>query len=383
MHAKGTYGRARTRSPSALTALIPLLLLVTGLCTHAARASVDMAAGVSVELVARASSAAGGVQDFLVNDGTVLRTGDGLQLRLESQVDAYLYVIAYGSSNTAIVLFPFSAKPADALIRKGQTEFVPQPGVFLPLDGREGRETLLTIGSDAPIQNIPQLLARIEKHGDDVSAISAMLSAEFQLVRHVSFKHIAARPLVGVTASAARSSEAREAPAGSAGKPAPGGNADPASGVSLLPAPSSSWSVTSTQGFGAGAASAPAVSSPATASAGAAAPAKETPPAAADKPAAGAASAAAAPTKAPKGVSEARRKAREAAGIDAHQFNGILATLPEGAGADVPAAMQKPYKEQGVLAAEGSRIRALERAQLESGASWPAGESRSSENLQN
>ena len=44
--------------------------------------------------------------------------------------------------------------------------------------------------------------------------------------------------------------------------------------------------------------------------------------------------------------------------------------------------MQKPYKEQGVLAAEGSRIRALEDAELKSGGSWPDGGA-SGENIQN
>lgn len=373
MHAKGTFGRAGPRSPWALTTLIPPLLLVTGLAVGPARASVDMATGVSVDLVARAGSAAGGVRDFLVNDGTVLRTGDGLQLRLKSDVDAYVYIIAYGSSNTAVIVHPFSAKAADALLRKGQTEVIPRPGVFLPLDGREGRETLFTVASAEPIRNVAELLARIEKHGEDLSAISAMLNAEFPLARRLSFKHIGARPLVGVTAGAARASTE---PLDSAGAPASGEAADTAAGASLLPPASSSWSVTSTQSFGAGAASptaAPAVSSAPVSSSAAAAPV------AADKPAQPSA-ASAAGTDA--GVSESRRKAREAAGIDEHQFRGILATLPDAGNGVAPAAVQKTYKEQGVLEAEGSRIRALERAQLESGESWPAGGG-SSENIQN
>jgi Domain of unknown function (DUF4384) len=377
VHAEGTYGRAGTRSPWALTALIPVLLLVTGLAVGPARASVDMAAGVSVDLVARASSAAGGVQDFLVNDGTVLRTGDGLQLRLKSDVDAYVYVIAYGSSNTAVIVHPFSAKAADALLRKGQSEVIPRSGAFLPLDGREGRETLFTIASTEPIRNIAELLARIEKHGEDLSAISAMLSAEFPLARRLSFKHIGARPLLGVTAGAASASTES---VDTAAAPAPGVSADPAAGVSLLPPAGSSWSVTSTQSFDAASATAaPAASSAPAASPTPAKTSGDAAPVAVDKPAQPA-TASAAGTDA--GVSEARSKARAAAGIDEHQFRGILATLPDAGNAVAPAAVQKTYKEQGVLDAEGSRIRALERAQLESGQSWPAG-SGSGENIQN
>ena len=70
-------------------------------------------------------------------------------------------------------------------------------------------------------------------------------------------------------------------------------------------------------------------------------------------------------------VSSALREAREAAGMDEHQFRGILTTLPDSSRAAVPDAFRKPFEEQGVLSAEGSRIRALERAGLESDAGWP------------
>ena len=82
-------------------------------------------------------------------------------------------------------------------------------------------------------------------------------------------------------------------------------------------------------------------------------------------------------------VSSALREARAAAGIDGRQFRGILATLPGGSQAEVPESMLKPHEEQGVLGGGGSRMRALGRAQVRSGASWPDGDGDSQSKLQN
>ena len=374
VHAKGAFRRAGTRLPRAWPAPVPILLLIIGCSLQAAYAAVDMAAKVSVELVARAKSADGKIQDFPVRDGSVLRTGDGLQLRLESETEAYVYVIAYGSSNTAVLLRPFSGRSDDALMKKGQRVVFPKSGDFLPLDGREGRETLFTIGSDVPLTGIPELLARIESHGDNVTAISAMLGDEFPLSRRLSFKHIGARPLVGVDAATARASVSQDLPAAGGGQPA-------VAGESPEPAASAGWSLPSSGGFagdatGAAASAATAAATPGASTGSAASVAAEKP--RTDGPATTASAADAAGS-----VSPALRKARDAAGIDEQQFRGILANLPASGDANVPEGMRKPFKEEGVLGAEGSRIRALERAEAESGGGWPGSQDGSRENIQN
>ena len=82
-------------------------------------------------------------------------------------------------------------------------------------------------------------------------------------------------------------------------------------------------------------------------------------------------------------VSPALRRAREAAGIDERRFQGILTTLTGSGQADGPALIRKPYKEQGVLSAAGSRIRALGGTQLESDASWPSNDNGFQSSIQN
>jgi hypothetical protein len=360
-----------------LAALVPVLLMIIGCSLQTAHAAVDLAAKVSVELVAKASATDGGVHDFLVRDGSVLRSGDGLQLRLESETEAYVYVIAYGSSNTAVLLRPFSGRSDDALMKKGQREVFPKPGVFLPLDGREGRETLFTIGSDVPLTGIPELLARIESHGDNLSAISAMLGAEFPLSRRLSFKHIGARPLVGVNTTTARASASQDLPA-------PGAEQPSAASASQAPSASSGWSLPSSGGFAGGGSTASGAAAPAATAAVTPGASTGTAATTASEPAKASAPAKSASTaEEAGGASSALRKAREAAGIDEQQFRGILASLPASGDANVPEGIRKPFKEQGVLGAEGSRIRALERAEAESGTSWPGSQDGSNKNIQN
>jgi hypothetical protein len=124
------------------TLLITVLVVALSLPWAEAWAAVDVASKVDVQIVARPGSAAAGAREFRLRDGGVLRSGDGVQLRLESDSDAYVYVIAYGSSNTAMLLHPFSAEPKDALVQRGQRRVIPAAGDFLPLDGQEGQETL-------------------------------------------------------------------------------------------------------------------------------------------------------------------------------------------------------------------------------------------------
>lgn len=377
MYAKGTSTRDRACSLAWLLVFAAALVVGAGLPAGLARASVDLSSEVDVQIVVRPAAAFGAGEDFVLRDGNVLRSGDGVQLRLGSDADAYVYVIAYGSSNSALLLHPFSAKPKDAFIKQGQSQVIPGDGVFLPLDGREGRETLFSIVSDVPLMDIGELLPRIEAHGDDLTAITAMINAIYPRAQRLTFKHIGASPLVGVAASVPR---ALPAPDAATDKQVGAEASQTVGGGSLLPPAGSGWSVPSTQDFGSseGAAATTETAAAAPASAGAAATTQASPTATASaspRDDAVQSAAAGAPTSvsAPGTETSALREAREAAGIDEHQFQGILATLPGSGQAALPEAVRKPHEEQGVLSAEGSRIRALGgSASNSSGVGWPA-----------
>lgn len=355
LYATGTPGWAKPRLLSELVGFITALMLSSILLPAAVSAAIDAASKVSVQVLARPGSASGAAQDFVVRDGGVLRTGDGVQLRIASETQAYVYVIAYGSSNRAILLHPFSARPEDALIDPGSADIIPGSGVFLPLDAQEGREALFTIVSEAPLKNIADLLPRIEAHGDNLSAISAMLEASYPHVRRLTFRHIGARPLVGFTTpppragAEATASPATDAPTIGVAASQPGG------GGSLLPPVDSGWSVPSPRGLGSSdtTPSLPASAAHGTVSAAAAG-------TAALEPQSGLEAASSPP------ASPALRRAREAAGIDERQFRGILSALPDSGADSAPESLRRARHEQGVLSAEGSRIPVVDTVRLRS-----------------
>jgi hypothetical protein len=194
-----------------------------------------------------------------------------------------------------------------------------------------------------------------------------MIKAAYPSVRRLSFKHIGASPLVGIGAATPRAAQSF-ATLDSTAENESGGEDQPLGGVSLLPPAGSGWTVPSTQRFSTGEAApaSPGAGTPPQASSAAKesetsaklAVAVSAAPAALDESASASASA-----------SPALLKARQAAGIDELQFRGILARLPGAGEAALPESARKPYKEQGVLGAGGSRIRALGSVQLESDAS--------------
>lgn len=360
-----------------------------------AGAAMDLTAKVRVGLTARPALASGAAQDFAVRDGGVLRSGDGVQLRVQTDADAYVYVIAFGSSGSALLLHPFSAKPGDALVRRGQGAVVPASGVFLPLDDQEGQETLFTIVSSVPLADIADLLPRLESHGGDVSAATDTIRAAYPRARRLSFKHIGARPLVGVAATTPRASPSQP----SAGTAA-GAQSDTFGIGSASPSTSGAggWSVSTSQGFGTAEPSPSGAAAAGTSESGGGRAAEAVQPATSPSTAGtGAAAAVAtsrdgqpeplasdAPPPAESGeVSAALRKAREAAGIDEQKFRGILATLPGSDQVQVPESIRRRPKEQGVLSAEGSRIRALDSVRLQSEDGWPRDDGDSRTKIQN
>jgi hypothetical protein len=333
-------------------ALISALVLATGLTSASVLAAIDLTSGVGVHVLARPASASTSDEAFELRDGGVLRSGDGVQLRIESAADAYVYVVAYGSSHTAILLQPFSGRPEDARIQPGRVKVIPGPDVYLPLDGREGRESLFTIVSERPLEDIGDLLARIEAHGDDLGAITAMIDTTYPGARRLSFKHIGARPLVGVAAAAPRTASVG-ASAGPAVEPRAGDAGDTQSGATPLPPPADGGRSASSER-----ASGSAAAAGETAKAASGTPADP----AASTPATGASTATTGSDPVP--VSSALHRAREAAGIDESAFRGILATLPDAG----QASLRGPYREPGVLSGEGSRIRPLGNIRLDSDA---------------
>jgi hypothetical protein len=93
-----------------------------------------------------------------VNPATTFRSGDRLKITVESNDDAYLYVIARGSSGLWKVLFPVSeVASGDNFIQAFRRYEVPNGGRFY-FDDQAGTEQLFLVLSRKPEKNFEDLI---------------------------------------------------------------------------------------------------------------------------------------------------------------------------------------------------------------------------------
>ncbi|MDX1513276.1 MAG: trypsin-like peptidase domain-containing protein [Gammaproteobacteria bacterium] len=177
---------SRTR---ALLSVAAALFLLTPL--FAPRAQIIVGPGAfQMEVLARVAGDGGEKQVISLADGAALRTGDGVQIRIRAARDAYVYVIAYGSSESAVVLQPFSGNHADARMRAGEERTIPGPNRFLPLDRRAGVESIYAFASATPVRLLSSLLVRMESQGSDRNAVTRTLRSAQPDTLGVSFRHL-------------------------------------------------------------------------------------------------------------------------------------------------------------------------------------------------
>ncbi|MDX1514385.1 MAG: DUF4384 domain-containing protein [Gammaproteobacteria bacterium] len=177
---------SRTR---ALLSVVAALFLLTPL--FAPKAQIIVGPGAfQMEVLARVAGEGGEKQVIPLADGAALRTGDGVQIRIRAARDAYVYVIAYGSSESAVVLQPFSGNHADARMRAGEERVIPGPERFLPLDRRAGVESIYAFASTTPARLLSSLLVRMESQGGNRDAVTRTLRSAQPDTLGVSFRHL-------------------------------------------------------------------------------------------------------------------------------------------------------------------------------------------------
>ena len=182
-----------------------LLAAVAVACAASAQQSEPF--GLKLDVLAKVQRTNGEVSTLELADGGVLRTGDAVQIRVRTETDAYVYVLAYGSSGAALVLHPFSGDHNEARIAGGEEKVIPGAGGFLPLDDRVGREGLFAVAAARPILDITRLLLRMEDHGADVAGVSQEIRRLYPGARQVAFRHIGLEPLAGLELAPRAASE--------------------------------------------------------------------------------------------------------------------------------------------------------------------------------
>lgn len=176
---------------------------ILGLALGSSASAPARPAGPGLELTveARARAGDGRVTDFAVSDGDVLRSGDGLRIRVEVVKPGYLLVILVGSTGSTFIVFPSSREYLERRAPVGGVVEIPPQGEFLVLDDNTGEEGVFAVMADEPVRDPRRLVADLNGAAGDVDAISRLLRERFPEVHRVAFSHIADAPLLGVDPS--------------------------------------------------------------------------------------------------------------------------------------------------------------------------------------
>ena len=145
----------------------------------------------SITLVARMESPEGNKYNTELTDGDSIYSGDGLQIWLRSERDAYIYVLIYGASHSALLIHPLiPGDDEEARMRGGQERIIPAPDQYLTLDDKTGWETIIAIAADMPVRDVSGLLQRMEQGGGDIQAVTREIRSNYPSFAMLRLKHI-------------------------------------------------------------------------------------------------------------------------------------------------------------------------------------------------
>jgi len=106
-----------------------------------------------------------GWESVQVPDGATLYTNDNLKLFFRTNDDCYVYVLLFGSSGIAQVLFPHSQISLSNRVQGNKEYFIPTGDNWFWLDEKTGTETIYVVASYEPIRDLGKLLLDMERAG--------------------------------------------------------------------------------------------------------------------------------------------------------------------------------------------------------------------------
>jgi len=180
--------------------LAPALLL--SCLPHAAPGAAVTSAGgaLALDLRARVHGAEGTSEIVDVGEESVLRAGDGVQIRVRAERGGYVYVLVHGSSDRVQLAHPYGSAQSGPppAVSAGAEVVIPGGGLFLPLDARAGQESVYAVWTPEPVDDPAQLVAAVEQSRGDRRAAVATLAARFADAVGQSFAHFEGEGLAGV-----------------------------------------------------------------------------------------------------------------------------------------------------------------------------------------
>lgn len=133
--------------------------------------------------------------DFQLEPGAVLYSGDKFRIQVEPAADLHLYAFLFTGSGGGQMLFPAPDVQLDSPLREGRSYTIP-PGGFWPLDRRTGTEILFLVASRRPLagmDKVPEEMVEAAgvpgKAPETLKAAERFMEGRFRGVRSFTFQH--------------------------------------------------------------------------------------------------------------------------------------------------------------------------------------------------
>ena len=175
----GAYSRHRSgvSTPGAVTS--PSAMSVVTVVSPDVSASLSL----SMNIIGQRKEPNGNYTEVIVREGSVLRSGDGFQVRVESTRPSYLYVLLYDSRGQASQLFPDPKIDQPGFVGGNQKVLIPDKDLWFWLDDQPGTETVYVVASEERVSNIRGLLEEMEKvHEIEQDRLSEEVKARSRIV---------------------------------------------------------------------------------------------------------------------------------------------------------------------------------------------------------
>ena len=128
-----------------------------------------------VNMIAERQLLDGNWEDMLIQDGSLLNTGDRFQIIFKPHNTCYLYIINVDSKKKIYTLFPNARTKIGNHLQEGEEYALPDRNKFYELDDAIGIETIYFIASYTPMNDIEWLLSKAL--GKDGEATLALLDS--------------------------------------------------------------------------------------------------------------------------------------------------------------------------------------------------------------
>ena len=123
-----------------------------------------------------------------IEEGDVLRSHDGFQIRFKTSLDAYAYVVLYSSRGEVQLLFPNPEIDMSNKVKGGRSYTLPSKDLWFFLDENIGMETVFVLASKRPIDDLNVVVESLKNK--DVNEAKRMLAKKASVLKAISFRHI-------------------------------------------------------------------------------------------------------------------------------------------------------------------------------------------------